>query len=254
MRGGNFITQAEPTNFHKFYTRKILAPTENISDWREVTEAEKTALEASDAAWTAPSEEFVRTMEARGAVYNRSTGFFELNGLRDITTEEMALIYATTAHFGTASASEVVRIPGTIRTNFEADSSNLGASLATVSSQTLEVLAIKSSGAKGWTLLSWTLSNLYNLHEISGPIKLQSIDRNCFIRLNNLTDIKLTGLNYNFDISGAPALSAASVCYMVDHATNTTPITITLHPDAYARVTDEIFTAAANKQITIAAA
>ena len=34
-----------------------------------------------------------------------------------------------------------------------------------------------------------------------------------------------------------------------DNAANTTPITITLHPDAYARLTDEIITAATAKQI-----
>lgn len=36
--GGNFITQSQPTNFHHFFTRKILTPTEDISDFREVTD------------------------------------------------------------------------------------------------------------------------------------------------------------------------------------------------------------------------
>lgn len=48
--GGNFITQSRPTNFHQFFTRKILTPTEDISDFREVTAAERTALEQADAA------------------------------------------------------------------------------------------------------------------------------------------------------------------------------------------------------------
>lgn len=252
--GGNFITQAEPTNFHKFYTRKILTPTESISDWREVTEAEKTALEEADAKWTAPSEEFVRTVEARGAVYNRDTGFFELNGLRDLTTEEMALIYATTAHYGTTRGEIQTLIPAKIRTNFNVESYTIGANLNTSSDSAIEVLAISSKNVYGWTINIWTLSNLYQLREITGPFYISSLGRNTFVRLLRLEKMKLGRLNYDLDLSGCPALSAESVAYMVEHAINTATITITLHPDAYARVTEEIFTAAAEKQITIASA
>ena len=46
----------------------------------------------------------------------------------------------------------------------------------------------------------------------------------------------------------------SSVNYMVEHATGTSAITITLHPDAYARVTSAILAAANAKQITIASA
>lgn len=42
------------------------------------------------------------------------------------------------------------------------------------------------------------------------------------------------------------------VQYMVENAANTSPITIILHPEAYARVTDELFALAAEKNITIA--
>lgn len=59
MGGGNFLTQSRPTNFHQFFTRKILTPTEDISDYREVTAAERTALEQADAQWKEPSAELI---------------------------------------------------------------------------------------------------------------------------------------------------------------------------------------------------
>ena len=63
---GNFITQFAPTYFHQFYTRKILTESESIDDFREVTEAEKTALEESDARWKEPSDELIEQAEAAG--------------------------------------------------------------------------------------------------------------------------------------------------------------------------------------------
>lgn len=39
--GGNFITQAYPTNFHEFYTRKIITPGDTVDNYREVTAAQE---------------------------------------------------------------------------------------------------------------------------------------------------------------------------------------------------------------------
>lgn len=53
-------------------------------------------------------------------------------------------------------------------------------------------------------------------------------------------------------LSDSPLLSLESISYMIENATNTAAITITLHPTAYARVSDELFALAAEKNITIA--
>lgn len=55
------------------------------------------------------------------------------------------------------------------------------------------------------------------------------------------------GATLNF--SNCPLLSIESIRYSI---ANSQPCTITLHPDAYARVTDEMFTLAGERQITIA--
>lgn len=45
--------------------------------------------------------------------------------------------------------------------------------------------------------------------------------------------------NYDISFSDSPLLSLASFQYMVDKACNTAPITVTVHPDVYAKLTDE---------------
>ena len=81
--------------------------------------------------------------------------------------------------------------------------------------------------------------------------KLQA-DEFLFNNCPKLETVYLCAIKKSFNIIGAPLLSLASIQYMVDNAANTSPITITLHPDAYARLTDEIITAATAKQINFA--
>ena len=45
--------------------------------------------------------------------------------------------------------------------------------------------------------------------------------------------------NFDFNIADSPLLSLASIQYMVDYAYNTAPITVTVHPTVYGKLTDE---------------
>lgn len=69
-----------------------------------------------------------------------------------------------------------------------------------------------------------------------------------------LETLQLKNLKGNVRFNRCAKLSLDSLQYMVSNAANTAPITITLHADAYARVTEEIFAAATARQITIASA
>ena len=73
-----------------------------------------------------------------------------------------------------------------------------------------------------------------------------------FINCPKLETVYLCAIKKSFNIIYSPLLSLASIQYMVDNAANTTPITITLHPDAHARLTEELIAQAAEKQITFA--
>ena len=97
---GSYMTQAKATHFHGFWTRKILAPSESVSDFREVTAAEKAKIEAADAAWERPPQSFIDLFNNREALggampcegYNEETGYFELNHIKDIDYDEAVAI------------------------------------------------------------------------------------------------------------------------------------------------------------------
>lgn len=73
-----------------------------------------------------------------------------------------------------------------------------------------------------------------------------------FHHIPNLIELKAKRIKHSVDVRQAHALSLDSFQYMVANAINTTAITITLHPDAYARITDDLFALAASKNITFA--
>lgn len=96
--GGGYITEAYPTHFHTFATARPLAAGETVADFREVTAAEREAIEMADAAFVRPPQLFIDMWNDRckyvdnseGNIrtvgrYNETTGYFELNGLTDIT-------------------------------------------------------------------------------------------------------------------------------------------------------------------------
>ncbi|MDE6345371.1 MAG: hypothetical protein K2L55_01710, partial [Muribaculaceae bacterium] len=104
--GGNFITENYPTNFHTFITEKRLLPSDSIDNYKEVTAAQRSVLEAADAKWVRPPQAFIDQWNAACSNrfvnssyyksygrYNEATGFFVLNGITDISYAEAVRIY-----------------------------------------------------------------------------------------------------------------------------------------------------------------
>lgn len=75
---------------------------------------------------------------------------------------------------------------------------------------------------------------------------------NAFKGCVKLTDVSIHALKQNIAFSDSPLLSLSSLQFLVTNAINTNNITVTVHPDAYARITDELFAQAAEKQINFA--
>ena len=67
---------------------------------------------------------------------------------------------------------------------------------------------------------------------------------------NALRYIFLRNLSYSADFKESRWLSTKSIIYMITYASNTQEITITLHPDAYARATADADIIAALEQHT----
>lgn len=88
------------------------------------------------------------------------------------------------------------------------------------------------------------------LTKIIGNINLQywgaSIKSSRYLETPALTDVPLYHLHNDFNISFLKNISLASMQYMVNNSTATSPITVTVHPDVYAKLTGDTTNAAAS--------
>lgn len=208
--------------------------------------------------------------EACGAdgKYNEETGFYELNGLTDITYEEALTIYTYANENLTLSPNGIGQYG---RTN----------------------IVHKLSMASGWHVFNyyfyfyfnkevevilWRHSGYEFINSLRGCSKLKAIIGSTQFyyssklnQINNIAynilddcpsieTIRVYHINNNFWFAGdSPVLSLESVSYLVENATNTAIITVIVHPDVYAKLTDEtntewyaVNTAAQAKQISFA--
>lgn len=217
---------------------------------------------------------------ARGAVYNEETGFYELNGLTDITEEEMLAIFAHTAMYGYGGQNVFSRCMGyydKVRTNFPPLGYGIRMEIIFPfgegrSFETLNLIPLFEYRRSGLESLKYpmdvhnghstVLTSCGKLRRVYGKIQLNtsfkgSICTNC----NVLTDIRVNGLytSINFCVN-SPSLSLESVSYLVENAVNTSAITVTVHPDVLAKLQDSeghpewhaLMQQAAEKQISFA--
>ena len=257
--GGNFITQAFPTNFHQFWTKKILTSSENIEHFKEVTAAEKTTIENKDKAWEKPSEEFVAQMTALSNVsYNSATGFFECNGVNDLNVADARNINIACSQMRNTRNAEFMFAAYKFRTlpkvNIYVGGDSVSADRMFQLCNMLESINLSEVVAFSLMIMMFRFCN--NLHTIKGLTMAQNIQENgasgTFAGCVKLRNVEIKKAKVNISFSDSPLLSLDSIQYLVANAANTSPITVTLHPDAYARLTDEIITAATAKQINFA--
>lgn len=261
---GGFITQSAPTNFHGFWKRKVLTDGESIDDYREVTAQEKAALERGDAQWEEPSADFVARCKSVGVVYNLKSGYFEGYGLTDITMAQMRDIML----YG------LIRLPycqslhnnNVIRAAIAIDRCDIGVSLDYIfgNMRNIEVLVLQqNNNVIRISGVLYSFSSLPKLKAIYGRLDLSNVKTALYMfygQMPALQTLYIEKLPVSINLQKCPSLSIESVSYMVTHASNTTAITITLHPEAYARLTDELsqWTAlvetATEKNITFATA
>lgn len=199
--------------------------------------------------------------------YNTATGFFELNGLTDITYQQALDIY--NAGPLQMNVSKVFCTP--IRTNLVyglvADKGSISLQ-RTFNLVSIEVASVKSiSDVYVITPTSFYLAffNCRKLKRILGVMDFSKVNyittsnRDSFANCLELEEIRITKLTYGYNFPDSPKLSLESVKYMVDNAANTGTMTITVHPEVYAKLTDTtdtewhaVLTAAAAKNISFA--
>lgn len=105
-------------------------------------------------------------------------------------------------------------------------------------------------------------ANCKQLKEVVGIMVFeQKAFDDTFANCPNLQNIQIKYARYNVDLKGCPLLTLESFQYLVENATNTSAITVTVHADVYAKLTDPqqadwyaVNTAAQGKQISFATA
>lgn len=207
---------------------------------------------------------------AAGATYNEQSGFYELNGLTDITEEQMREIY-NVYFVNFPSGATALFSNSKIRTNLPPKTnpggwvSNLEMQYLYANCKELEVARV------GATVLGYMKPNIaegifYNcnkLRKVIGTINLDKVSsvygmlRGC----EALETINIQKLYANFSFADSPLITLESLQYLINNAANTSPITVTVHADVYAKIQDEtnaewhaLIETAAAKQITFATA
>lgn len=276
-----FLTESYPTNFHTFVTRKILAGNDSIDNYREVTEAERTAIEEADAKWVRPPQGFIDRWNHRCLIpvanyryekvgqFNELTGYFELNGYVDIDYAEALEIdrlYVGITEVDNMSHwfyGQAVRC----RTLFPLYSVSWSFVYAQAcfrgcrGLKKVRFVSVAPPTAVGSGVNRYTIQLSYGGAMFDGCTALETIEARIifsaktvdvstmFRGCSNLKEVFIVPRS-NISFSDSPLLSETSMQHLI--ANGESGITITLHPDAYARVTDEMFTLAGERQITLA--
>lgn len=186
------------------------------------------------------------------ATVDHLPGHYYLNGLGDITEEQMLAIYdaGIIRHNSPAfyANNKNIRtfLPSKISGQEGYGGITLNGLLNTAGSVESVVFTNKYSMAERYGC-AFTASNPYasfenctNLKYIqkmsfSGMTKLTSVFRNC----KSLISVKINKLKCDLSWADSSMISMGSVLYTIQNAAPTTAITITLHLDAYARIANQ---------------
>lgn len=201
-----------------------------------------------------------------GAVFNETTGYFELNGLTDISYNEMTEIYK---HYSPINISALYEQYASLRTvlpnNGRFFQSNFNSMFGDCLSLEVTPRDKYAYYANGGTYNMFVRCS--KLKKIGNSVYRSSNLNGTFTGCSSLESVSIQGLSANLSFADCPRLTLVSVVYAVNNAANTAAITITLHATAYARCQADtteytyegntytgIIAYAAAKNITIASA
>ena len=261
--GGNFITEAAPTNRHHKWKQRLLEAGETLANFREVTAAEWAQIEAADAAWVEPPQWFIDMWNSACGIYgkyNAATGYFELNGLVDITYKEAVLIYANRRKVSLENFGFYAQYKG--RTNLMpwVDNGHFnysrGMEYMFSNCTNMEVARVNTDGSHVVTPTSMLrmFINCGKLRKVLGVLNVTATTQiqQAFEGCAQLQEVQIRGLKIGLSLSDSPLLSLDSLSYLVAQSAASKPITVTVHPEVYAKLETSLVEAATAKQITFA--
>lgn len=274
--GGKYLTQSSKTMFPAFWTRKILAAGETPDDFREVTQAQREAMEAARAAWVRPSQAFIdhftylanRYVADYGG-FNEATGYFELGTVKNLTTQDaMKIILSPQGISGsiiTESGVENQMPYSEVRALFpiKLSAGTFGQSNFNLRyydcEQLEEAVFLQNNGTFCNRSFYDAFGYCFKLRVLTfGWGGLPNSRVTCslttaFVQCKALEDFTPPRYWADMYLGDSPKLSAESLDCIIRRADpqgDTKGITVTLHATAYARLTEEQLAAAAAKNIT----
>lgn len=189
-----------------------------------------------------------------GAKYNETTGYYELNGLTDITEEEMRIIYEKTwgwwLHlpslngFGSALPRTNIPCPDYKIIAYASNISIHSIFAVSGNDDNLEVVNLRALYTP--TIFdeikiidfNWAFQGDKNLREVQGIINVKGARSDLNIG-GNIETINIKGLKVNIRFYNSQRLSKESVLYMINNSEATTAITISLNKAVYDVMKDD---------------
>ena len=266
---------------------------EQIAELQQpATEAAKTANEAATEASTAaekaneaaakipPPGGYMRGLfESLPEVqFNEGTGYYEVwlkddSGLDNVTEEEMKQIYQASILFRAAVADKmsicasldtraVIPISSTQQI-MNSDSVSFSNALQGTRCEYIRLSTDTNIEAgmriRGGHLTFGDNPNLKKIMPMGISLYMNTVTTNMFRGCKSLSYFYFQRLKTDISIIDSPLVAIESLTYLIENAANTSAITITVHPEVYAKLTDStntewyaVNTAAQAKQIAFA--
>lgn len=203
-----------------------------------------------------------------GAKYNEATGYYELNGLTDITEEEMRVIYDRTwgwwLHlpslngFGSALPRTNIPCPDYKIIAYAPNISIHSIFSVSGNDDNLEVVNLRALYTPSTfdeikvVELNWAFQSDKKLREVQGIINVVKAKSDLSIG-GNIETINIKGLKNNIKFYDSNRLSKESVLYMINNSAATSAITIGLNKAVYDAMKNDIdiIEALADKHIVL---
>lgn len=264
VEGDNWIGYSFPTLYPMFCKRKVLVRNDTLKNYKEFTDEEKQKVydwnvptfgDARQIAVGLPSNMTRHYAErAKGSAsqtntcnFNYKTGYYEMNGLKDLSESDMQKIY-NCGHLDLVSGEQTGK--QNIRTNtLKTYTDGLISHCVRgylFRSSTMEVIYVGNSTAYFFTpyhflsMFKWCKK----LVTILGGVNMQYITQSITEAFENtplLTNMKLKNIRTDIDLHWSPNLSLESLQYLVNNRYTgaTTNITVTVHTDIFKKMTNE---------------
>lgn len=208
------------------------------------------AYEAAGAEWNGTGADIVKTTpwadladDDADKIVIHKAGYWYLNGLGDITNDEIRIIYKLTNNFYVTCNMAEILMNMSARTNFcnfmrkgAYESVSLYAAFL---GSSIEVAAVsnQNSGTVFVKDFAYMARGANKVKHFIGIINVSSNKRTdgSFYGCSSLKTTKIHKLKQNIEFKQSPLLTSKSILYMINNEVATTNITIILHPDAYSR-------------------